>query len=875
MASIRTSCLIAGSLLLFACSAWGQARFDLAGPKIDVRVTRSGVTLPIASVPNLQPGDQLWLHPDFPQTQSVRYLLIVVFLRGTTNPPPDNWFTRIETNSRLVRAEGVQVTVPAEAQQAILFLAPETGGDFSTLRSAVKGRPGVFVRASQDLTEAGFEQARIERYVAEMKQVAPSDSAGLQQHSDLLARTLNLRPNSECFKRPIDQQYNCLTQSGSQTLLDDGHGQTIVAALSTGTGSDFIQAASYTNLAGGGTYSAYVGAIVDLIRLTSGLHTAQFQYIPAISYPDPQSPLSESLNLRLNTAPSFHNPKSVIVIGLPAVQKSVLPPLRPADMNHVSCLLDPHMVLPVEGAPLVFSTAYAHDLVLHLNVPTLQPGAAQDLPLLADPFLGGVTIDPKPPARKELPLAKVTAANPPAKSAVPELVTKSPATTSQPITGTIRGYWGFDPYTGPTLPLENLPGVGWRIVTSEQTPAVLIAGQPNHLQLTSSGTACIQSILLQPGDSKLEWKFADPAPGPKTPSPTAAGAIATPLPPTVFRAVDLTVNLQHAATPGSIRLAIQQFGQKEPDQLGTKTFAEPARIDALRLHAGDATATLTGTSLEQVKSLTFRDLTYFPPEHKAESGDGSRTTMDLSLSKDGKAPNLKQNDKVVAVVHLEDGRSLEASMTVLAPRPSVSILSKRYTLAVPTSIQLASTDDVPLGAQLAFFLKSRDKFPRTGQIEIANQDESLKTTLSIAAATLILQDSHTLLATFDPLKSFGPSTFGAFRVRALGADGTQGEWLPLATVVRLPAFTEFHCPPVATQQPCQLAGTALYLLDSLSIDATFTDPVSVPEGFVEPRLSMPRPVGTAAGATFYVRLRDDPTATNVVTLPVIPLKPAL
>ena len=58
------------------------ARFDLAGPKVDVRVTRAGKTLPIAYVPNLQSGDKLWLHPDLPPTQSVHYLLIVAFLMG-------------------------------------------------------------------------------------------------------------------------------------------------------------------------------------------------------------------------------------------------------------------------------------------------------------------------------------------------------------------------------------------------------------------------------------------------------------------------------------------------------------------------------------------------------------------------------------------------------------------------------------------------------------------------------------------------------------------------------------------------------------------------------------------------------------------------
>src|SRR5678816_2655671 len=72
-------------------SAESPARFDLAGPRVDVRVTRNGKTLPIAAVPNLQPGDKLWLMADLPRTQSVHYLLVAVFLRGTTNPPPESW----------------------------------------------------------------------------------------------------------------------------------------------------------------------------------------------------------------------------------------------------------------------------------------------------------------------------------------------------------------------------------------------------------------------------------------------------------------------------------------------------------------------------------------------------------------------------------------------------------------------------------------------------------------------------------------------------------------------------------------------------------------------------------------------------------------
>jgi hypothetical protein len=162
-------------LLLFFCLVSSEVRaadaaFDLTGPKVDVRVKRGDVTLPVGETPSLLPGDRLWIHPDLPESQSARYVLIVAFLRGATNPPPPDWFTRVESWSREVREEGVFVTVPAEAQQALIFLAPETGGDFSTLRAAVRGRPGAFVRAVQDLQAASWDRMRLDAYLTEVKE---------------------------------------------------------------------------------------------------------------------------------------------------------------------------------------------------------------------------------------------------------------------------------------------------------------------------------------------------------------------------------------------------------------------------------------------------------------------------------------------------------------------------------------------------------------------------------------------------------------------------------------------------------------------------------------------------------------------------------
>src|SRR5258708_25737442 len=118
-----------------------NAAFDLTGPKIEVRVQRAGQTLPISEVPNLQAGDRLWVHPDLPDSQSVRYLMVVVFLRGSTNPPPESWFTRAETWTKKVHEEGIFVTVPDEAEEAIVLLAPATGGAYRTLRAQVRRTP--------------------------------------------------------------------------------------------------------------------------------------------------------------------------------------------------------------------------------------------------------------------------------------------------------------------------------------------------------------------------------------------------------------------------------------------------------------------------------------------------------------------------------------------------------------------------------------------------------------------------------------------------------------------------------------------------------------------------------------------------------------
>jgi hypothetical protein len=886
----RTILSLLALLLLLVAPPHARAddgRFDLTGPRIDVRITRitaSGETqtLPIASVPNLQPGDRIWLHPDLPATQSVHYLLICVFLRGTTNPPPDQWFTRIETWDRKVREEGVFVTVPEEAQQAVLFLAPETGGDFSTLRSAVKGRPGVFVRAQQDLVEAGFEQARIEKYLASIRRVPPSDPAALLKRSDLLARTLALKPNDNCFKQPVDTQFTCLTQTGSQVLLDDTHAQSIVSALSNGPGGDLANQASYTQLAGAGVYSAYVGAIVDLVRIMGSLHTAQYQYIPAIAFPD-----DAAMNLRLNTPPSFKNPKSVLVIGLPAVQKAVPPPLRPADANHVACLLEPTVVLPIEGAPLVFSTAFAHDLKLHLDTPPGAP-AEPDIALIADAYQGGLVLNRA--AEHHVPLEDPGAPRPlsPNPFAHPALAQPAAPSSDKPepilLTGTITGRWGFDAFTGPAVKLQQLPGGNWHIVTPESaaTAGDLIAGHAASLEITSTGSACVHTITTRPAGATADLKL-DFKPTPKPDQPNL---------------LTVTLPLDHAVTPGDLHLAVQQFDQPQPDVLSTRTFAEPPHIASIELHAADKSLVVNGTRLSSVDKLTLGDLT-FTPTPDDDPGSGS---LRLGLPADAPAPPTRLGEHLTANIALTDGRNLTAPVIISSPRPVFTLLRKSIELPPNANISLANSSDLPLNATLTFTLKTPTPFPRNGQLEIETLDGTLRTVLTLApSGGLILQDPHTVVATLDPQRSFGPSAFGALHLRAvypatnlssrpevrsetitnlssrpasqsdaaerLAVPATNSyaptsDWLPLATLVRLPTLTQLTCPADATQ-PCTVTGSNFFLIDSVSTDPAFANPAPVPDGYTGSTLTVPHPTA----GTLFLRLRDDPTPIDAANIP--------
>jgi hypothetical protein len=785
--------------------AQGQGpAFDLAGPKIDVHVKRGAVTLPISEVGNLLPGDRLWVHPDFPETQSNHFVLVVAFLRGATNQPPADWFTRVETWNGQARQEGVFVLVPEGAEQALLFLAPETGGDFNTLRKAVTDRPGAFVRAAQDLQAASWERMRLEAYLLDVKATSATDPKALKVRAELAARSLGIKLNQDCFLRPVDQQATCLSQNSEGLVLDDANAQSLVDQLTSGSTADLMNQLSYSNVAGGGIYSPYVGAVVDTARILASLHTAHFQYIPALALPT-----TDTLNLRLNMPPSFRNPKSVVVVGLPPIGPARPEPLHPANPSDSFCAFKPDLVLPAEGGPLVFATGLAHDLTLHVQ-PVNGKDHGVDIPVKAEPGMGGLVLKDKIP---ELPAGELT--------------------------GVVNGKWGFDDWEGPRFTLFSPEPGKWSLSRADES--ALVVGRDDTVHLEGGNALCVDKIEEMGAgghNEPLTWK------------------------PAKAQTLEVSLPLKDAA-PGQVTVAVYQYGLAQPDKVKMTAYEVAASLERLTLSTGDKEAVLNGTRLDQVATANLNGIG-FAPSSLAHVNDLDQLTMEA----DGETASLTPGKAYTAQVELKDGRKLTTPVTVKPQRPEIALLSKGVQNSVtgpPIPVQFGSADDLPVGGRLVFFLQSTSPahFTRDERIEVASDDSSFHTMLDQTDGSLMLEDAKTAVGTVEPLARFGPSAFGPVRVRAVSADGIAGDWLELGTLVRLPSFRDLRCPRTVAK-PCTLSGDDLFLADSFAATPDFSNAVDVPAQFTGTQLSVPHP----ANGLLYVKLRDDPDTVQTLTLPV-------
>lgn len=776
------------------------ASFDLTGPTLEVTVTRGAATLPISQVPNLAAGDRLSIRGEFEDGYAVHYMLVAAFLRGPTDPPPEKWFFRCDTWKGKCRKDGLTLTVPKEAQQLLLFLAPETGGDYATLMDAVRGRPGVFVRTSMELNQAAQERMRLQVYLQAVRHLGESDPTRLKEAAPLLSRSLAIRVDDKCLQKTPTQQAACLMQGQESLIMADGRSESVTQQLTSGPASDLAMEASNTPQLKSGYYGPFVGSVLDIARLLDSFHTAKYQYIPALG-----APSGRDLALALNAPPSFHDPKSVLVAALPPIESPQSPQLRPLDTKAVYCARKSPLLLPAEGAPMMFAGGYAHGLSLRVSG---AGGTALELPAAADAAQGGFLVD-----TSALHAASLGAG----------------------AHGSLHGQWGFERYDGPSFALVDAPAQAATVAPADA--AALIVGRQDTVHLLMGSSACLSDIGYADSagtERKVEWK---------------------PVPPDE---VEAKLSLEDAA-PGDVTLLIRQFGSAAPQRLTLHSYSAAAHLEAFALHSGDREGVLRGERLDEVATLTLGD-TEFAPESLASTGGHDELTL-LGTASPG---SLKEGDKAKAHVKLKDGRAYDVGVAVLAPRPSATLIGKSIEPTAASeerNIELASADELPQGAQVRFALHALTPaaFSRDDRVEVATVDGSWSAVLGPGSG-LTLENSKVAVVTLDPAKAFGPAAFGPLRFRLVSALGS-GDWQSLATLVRLPQLTQLDCSG-SSEAPCRLSGLNLFLLDSVSRDPGFAAPTAIPDGFTGQSLSVPRP----ANGRLYVKLRDDPSVVSVAVM---------
>src|SRR4029077_2292017 len=184
------------------------------------------------------------------------------------------------------------------------------------------------------------------------------------------------------------------------------------------------------------------------------------------------------------------------------------------------CVRRNPLVLPAEAAPLVFATAYAHDLTLSVRG---QGGTTVELPATADPERGGIAIDTSA-------LRNVSLGN--------------------SIRGALHGEWGFDKYDGPSVQLVDARAQTWGLAPGDES--ALIVGRQDAVRLRADNVSCVADIALQDAAGKqlsLEWKRAR------------------------SDEVDVKLALQEQ-TPGDLTLLIRQYGGGPPQRLSLHAYSE-------------------------------------------------------------------------------------------------------------------------------------------------------------------------------------------------------------------------------------------------------------------------------------------------------------
>ena len=192
-----------------------------------------------------------------------------------------------------------------------------------------------------------------------------------------------------------------------------------------------------------------------------------------------------------------------------------------------------------------------------------------DIPLTLDPMKGGFLVDEKALAAQSL-LGSAT--------------------------GTVHGFWGFEPVEGPKYQLASAHPEQWTLASADQH--ALIVGRKDTVHLEAPEVACVESVTAKDAGGKTidaTWKAVKPN----------------------QIQIDMPLDSEQA---GAVSLQVKQVGLEKPDQVPLHTYSEAGRLDSFKLYAGDHQGVLKGTRLDEVATMTVNNVVFSPSAALTHTG---------------------------------------------------------------------------------------------------------------------------------------------------------------------------------------------------------------------------------------------------------------
>src|SRR5208283_550880 len=215
------------------------------------------------------------------------------------------------------------------------------------------------------------------------------------------------------------------------------------------------------------------------------------------------------------------------------------------------------------------------------------------------------------------------------------------------MSGTLRGYWGFEAFDGPTFHLQGSHPVKWALASADQS--ALIVGREDILHLQSSAASCVNDITVHDHTGKKlssSWTLSKP------------------------EEIEVKVSLKGAAAGGAT-MEVNQAGLPEADQVSLQTYSEAGRLDSLIINSGDDQGLLKGTRLDEVAGVEMNGV-HFAPSKLTRDGTEDQLLLAAAIP----ISPFQPQEKIIAHVALKDGRDLALQTIVEPPRPKVTLISK-------------------------------------------------------------------------------------------------------------------------------------------------------------------------------------------------------